>query len=38
VLSIDEVACRLMGRERPLLAAMELGRRVKRGYWNRLAP
>jgi DNA polymerase-4 len=30
VLSIDEMACRLMGRERPLLAAMELGRQVKR--------
>jgi DNA polymerase-4 len=29
VLSIDEMACRLMGRERSLLAAMELGRRVK---------
>ena len=29
VLSIDEMACRLMGRERPLLAALELGRRVK---------
>jgi DNA polymerase-4 len=29
VLSIDEMACRLMGRERPLLAAMELARRVK---------
>jgi DNA polymerase-4 len=29
VLSIDEMACRLMGRERPLLAAMELGRLVK---------
>jgi DNA polymerase-4 len=29
VLSIDEMACRLLGRERPLLAAMELGRRVK---------
>lgn len=29
VLSIDEMACRLIGRERPLLAAMELGRRVK---------
>ncbi len=29
VLSIDEMACRLMGRERPLLAAMELGRQVK---------
>jgi DNA polymerase-4 len=29
VLSIDEMACRLMGRERPLLAAMELARKVK---------
>jgi DNA polymerase IV len=29
VLSIDEMACRLMGRERPLLAALELGHRVK---------
>ncbi len=29
VLSIDEMACRLMGRERPLLAAMKLGRQVK---------
>ncbi|HXE06139.1 MAG TPA: hypothetical protein VN579_09150, partial [Bryobacteraceae bacterium] len=29
VLSIDEMACRLMGRERPLLAALELGRQVK---------
>jgi len=29
VLSIDEMACRLMGRERPLMAALELGRRVK---------
>jgi DNA polymerase IV len=29
VLSIDEMACRLMGRERSLLAALELGRRVK---------
>jgi len=29
VLSIDEMACRLMGRERPLLAALELGRTVK---------
>ena len=28
VLSIDEMACRLMGRERPLLAALELGRKV----------
>ena len=29
VLSIDEMACRLIGRERPLLAAMRLGRQVK---------
>jgi DNA polymerase IV len=29
VCSIDEMACRLMGRERPLLAAMELARNVK---------
>lgn len=29
VLSIDEMACKLLGRERPLLAALELGRRVK---------
>jgi DNA polymerase-4 len=29
VCSIDEMACRLMGRERPLLAALDLGRRVK---------
>src|ERR1017187_6716493 len=29
VLSIDEMACRLRGRERPLVAALELGRRVK---------
>jgi len=29
VLSVDEMACRLMGRERPLLAALELGRQVK---------
>ncbi len=32
VLSMDEMACRLMGRERPLLAAMELGRKVKRAH------
>lgn len=30
VCSIDEMVCRLMGRERPLLAALELGRKVKR--------
>ena len=29
VCSIDEMACRLMGRERPLLAALELARKVK---------
>jgi DNA polymerase-4 len=29
VCSIDEMACRLMGRERPLLAAIELARNVK---------
>jgi DNA polymerase-4 len=29
VLSIDEMACRLMGRERPLLAAMKLAQQVK---------
>jgi DNA polymerase-4 len=29
VCSIDEMACRLMGRERPLLAAIDLGRKVK---------
>ncbi|HEY1805574.1 MAG TPA: DNA polymerase [Terracidiphilus sp.] len=30
VCSIDEMACRLIGRERPLRAAMDLGMRVKR--------
>src|SRR5580698_23665 len=29
VCSIDEMACRLMGRERPLRAALDLGMRVK---------
>jgi DNA polymerase IV len=29
VMSIDEMACRLIGRERPLLAALELAREVK---------
>jgi DNA polymerase-4 len=38
VLSIDEMACRLMGRERPLLAAMELGRRVKARITERVGP
>jgi len=38
VLSIDEMACRLMGRERPLLAAMELGRKVKATILERVGP
>jgi DNA polymerase-4 len=38
VLSIDEMACRLMGRERPLLAALELGRRVKARILERVGP
>jgi DNA polymerase-4 len=38
VLSIDEMACRLMGRERPLLAAMELGRQVKKRILERVGP
>ena len=38
VLSIDEMACRLMGRERPLLAAMELGRRVKTRILEKVGP
>ena len=38
VLSVDEMACRLMGRERPLLAAMELGRQVKRRILERVGP
>jgi DNA polymerase-4 len=29
VLSIDEMACRLMGRERPLMAALRLGQQAK---------
>ncbi len=29
VMSIDEMACRLIGREQPLLAALDLARRVK---------
>ncbi len=29
VRSIDEMACQLIGREQPLLAAMDLGRRIK---------
>ncbi len=38
VLSIDEMACRLMGRERPLLAAMELGRQVKKSILETVGP
>jgi len=38
VLSIDEMACRLMGRERPLLAAMELCRRVKARIIEQVGP
>ena len=38
VMSVDEMACRLMGRERPLLAAMELGRQVKRRILERVGP
>jgi len=38
VLSIDEMACRLMGRERPLLAALELGREVKARIQERVGP
>ena len=38
VLSIDEMACRLMGRERPLLAAMALGRQVKARILERVGP
>ena len=38
VLSIDEMACRLMGRERSLLAAMELGRQVKRRILEQVGP
>jgi DNA polymerase IV len=38
VLSIDEMACRLMGRERPLLAAMELGRQGEGRIQERVGP
>jgi DNA polymerase-4 len=38
VLSIDEMACRLMGRERPLLAAIELGQRVKATIREKVGP
>src|SRR5579863_153008 len=38
VMSIDEMACRLIGRERPLLAALELGRKVKARIRERVGP
>ena len=38
VCSIDEMACRLLGRERPLLAAMNLGRRVKATIIEKVGP
>lgn len=38
ICSIDEMACRLMGRERPLLAAIELARRVKACIKERVGP
>lgn len=36
VCSIDEMACRLMGRERPLLSAIELARKVKTSIRDRV--
>ncbi len=38
VMSIDEMACRLMGRERPLRAALDLGLRVKATIRERVGP
>jgi DNA polymerase-4 len=38
VMSIDEMACRLIGRERPLLAALELGRKVKTTIKEKVGP
>jgi DNA polymerase-4 len=38
VLSIDEMACRLLGRERPLRAALDLGLRVKATIRDRVGP
>jgi len=38
VQSIDEMACRLMGRERALCAALDLGMRVKRTIQERVGP
>jgi DNA polymerase-4 len=34
VMSIDEMACRLIGREQPLLAALDLARRIKEEIRN----
>jgi DNA polymerase IV len=36
VLSVDEMACKLLGRERPLLAAMDLARRVKEAIYTQV--
>jgi DNA polymerase-4 len=36
VCSIDEMACRLIGRERPLMAAIDLGLRVKNAIRERV--
>jgi DNA polymerase-4 len=38
ICSIDEMACRLIGRERPLLAAIDLARRVKACIKERVGP
>jgi DNA polymerase-4 len=38
VQSIDEMACRLIGRQRPLLAALEMGRQVKRAILEQVGP
>ena len=38
VCSIDEMACRLIGRERPLLAAIDLGMRVKTTIRDLIGP
>jgi DNA polymerase IV len=38
VCSIDEMACRLIGRERPLLAAIDLGMKVKRTIREHVGP
>lgn len=38
VCSIDEMACRLIGRERPLMTALELGRKVKTTIREKVGP